>query len=708
MLKNFDILFNGSYFIIVLGSLLLILYTIYIYKYTIPKVNASLKYFLILTRSVSIVILLVMIFEPQLIIKSSDSIKPVNILFIDNSSSLAVKDSSERITKVNDFQHEFIENVNPPIKKFLFGLKPVEINVADNSKLNFSEPLTNFSKLFDLSKISKNIGSITIISDGIITDGYEPIYDAEKLSVPIFTIGVGDTSLSKDLLIKDVLYNQNIYAEKPTEIEAQLINYGYENSLTRVSLYEDNKLVQTKDITLSQTGINKVIFDYTPLSSGDKKMKIATQILKGEANAINNSKTFYLDVLRNKVMLTVVAGSPSSDLSTIISSVSSEKNIDVKKIVEISKNKFSEENNFSWIDSAEVLFLIDFPRETTSKELIDKTFNAIKNYKPFFILVTPTTSILLLKQIENLLPFSFNIISSENISVQPELVQENFNSIFSTITTQKNLWNSLPPLTKNNTSIILKPESVALIKSIHKNIPTDSPLLVARSIGRQRSMALLAGDVWKWQLSLAENNPILFKSFYNDIIRWLNISDPKKQIIVRTSKKIYDIGENVEFVAELYDQTFNPISDADISLKIFNSSTSFEIKLNKIKDGLFTGNWENSFEGDFSFEATAQFDGTTIKSDVGRFSITTGSIEKYDTRMNIDLLKRLAQLSGGKYYSINEYKDLFTELNKIHINRTKISQSIKQYELWNNSGMIIILICLFAFEWFIRKRVGML
>lgn len=703
---SFNITFNGSLLWIILGSLILIAYTLYIYKFTIPKIHSYLKYFLILIRTVIIISILLLTFEPQLTIKSLENISPVNYLFIDNSSSLASKDSSTRIEKTKNFIKDFRDKNSSPVKEFLFGITPKKFDPDSNMKLSFSEPLTNFSKIFNQIQENQNIGSMTIVSDGIITDGYEPIYDAEKLGVPVFTIGIGDTSLSKDLFIKDVLFNQYIFAERPTEIEAQIVNSGYSNSTVKVSLFEENKLIQVKDVVLAPTSINKVKFDYTPSVSGDKKMRVIASTLPNEENSSNNSYTFYLNVIRNKIKVTLISGSPSSDLSAIISSISNDKNIELKRIVEISENKFVSQINYSWIDSADVLFLIDFPREKSSTELVNKTFSAIQNYKPFFILITPTTDFIKLRIVESQLPFSINSISAENILVQPEIRPENFNLVFSGLSSQPNIWATLPPLTKNNSSLLPKPESSVLINSIIKNVLVDSPLLISRSIGRQKSIAFLAGDIWRWQLSSAEKNPLFFQNFINDIIKWLNISDSKKQFIFKTTKKVYNIGENVEFFAELYDQTFRPIADADIYLKIFNPSTSFEQKLVKIKDGLFGGTWESNLEDDFSFEASAKFNGVSIKSDVGRFSVVTGLIEKNNTRMNIDFLKKLSLSTKGTYYSIDEYNNLFADLEKI--NQVKIKYSVAEYQLWSYNWAVVVIILLFTIEWFIRKRMGML
>ena len=707
-IESINITLSGNLIFILLGSLLLIFFTLYIYKYTLPEISYPLRYLLITIRSLVIILILLIIFEPQLSIKHSVLIEKSNYLFIDNSSSLSVKDSSARLEKISAFRYNFNEMNTARNRQYLFGIEPAELSDTGKQNINLNEPLTNFAKIFDLLKSADDISTITIVSDGIITDGHEPVYDAEKIGIPIYTIGIGDTSYQKDLYVKDVIFNQNIYAEKPTEIEVSLIQAGYDNQLTKVSLFEEDKLVQTKDVQLSSTGISRIKFDFTPRTSGEKRMRISASALPLESNFVNNSKVFYLNVLKSKVKVTVISGSPSPDLSSIINSLSSDKNIDVLKIIQIGSNKFMDGLNLAVIDSTDILFMIDFPRQNSPDELINKALVNIQNNKPFFLQITPNTDLNKLRRFEIFLPVSINSIKDENIQIQPEIVTGNFNSIFSSMSAQQNIWLSLPPITRNNSEVLPKAESSVLIGAIVKNIPINTPLLVSKSLGRQRSISLIAGDIWRWQLSVADRNPLFFSNFINDIVKWLNLADSKKQFTIRPGKKIYSLGEKIEFTAELYDQTFTPISSADITLDIRRGQTNYNLKLDKVRDGIFTGNLELAETGDYSFDAIAKFDGVELKSDAGRLSIVTGSVEKLDTRMNMNFLKQLAHISGGNYFSIDDTDKFIEEIKKVTQKSDNSRIIFDEIQIWSNTWTIVLIICLFAMEWFIRKRIGML
>ena len=118
-------------------------------------------------------------------------------------------------------------------------------------------------------------------------------------------------------------------------------------------------------------GVQNIQLNYTPKTSGEKKLAFALSTLEGEYSKANNRKVFYINVLSNKVKVLLLAGSPSSDLSFIKNTLLTDNNLSVNSITQIGINKFLEKNNREkFLDSADVLMLIGFPSKETSQELI--------------------------------------------------------------------------------------------------------------------------------------------------------------------------------------------------------------------------------------------------------------------------------------------------------------------------------------------------
>lgn len=708
-INSCNISFNSSPVFILIAVILLIVYSWFIYRFTIPAVSIYMRTFLFLIRSLIIILLLLLILEPRISIKYNEKEEPVNFLFIDNSASLSVKDSLIRAGQLRDLAAKVQSEFSTNLKSYLFGIKPVEYDAEKGADINFKEPLTNFYKIFKLiDSLKVKRGSVIIASDGIVSDGNEPVYEAEKTALPVFTIGIGDTTPVKDLIVKDVSYNQFIYSGTPTVIETTLLSEGYFDGRTKLSLYEDDRLIQSKDALLSPGGLNRIGFDYFPETPGEKKMRVTASDMTDESNIANNTRTFFLNVLKNKIKIALVAGSPSPDLSAISTILNTNKNLSVDKIVQVGPEKYWERLNLTVIDSADILLLVDFPSRNTPAELSSKVFSSIQKKKPYLIIVTPDTELSKLKQYENGLPFTIRKIIEERIPVQPELIPGNFNQIFSGLSSRQDLWRTLAPVSRTGSEIIAKEGSEVLLNSIVRTIQTNSPLMVSRNIAGYRSIAFLAGELWRWQLGMSNDNPLFLQGFFNDIIKWLNISGTKNQFTIRTDKKVYSRGERAEFTAELYDQTFSPVNSAEINLILKSGRNDSDIKLTRANNGVYRGSIELNEDGDYSFDAIAFYDGVEINSDRGRFSVNTGETELLNTKMNSNLLKSLSSVSGGEYYPINSYDGIFEKLKTINSASQLEKPVYREYSLWTNEWIMAIIICLFALEWFLRKRSGML
>ena len=85
---------DGNIWILLGVSILLVLFTIYSYYYTIPEISRRNKTILIILRSFSILLTLFLIFNPKLIYSTYKEIQPRLALLLDNSQSMKIKDRS--------------------------------------------------------------------------------------------------------------------------------------------------------------------------------------------------------------------------------------------------------------------------------------------------------------------------------------------------------------------------------------------------------------------------------------------------------------------------------------------------------------------------------------------------------------------------------------------------------------------------------------
>jgi hypothetical protein len=271
-----------------------------------------------------------------------------------------------------------------------------------------------------------------------------------------------------------------------------------------------------------------------------------------------------------------------------------------------------------------------------------------------------------------------------------------------------NGWNNLPPINQPIVSLSVKPESKIISKVKINNQPRNNPLIVSRNFGSKRSVVLIGKDIWKWKLQTANKNLNLFDDFIVSSTRWLNAPDDQKKVKIKTSKKIYSSGEIVEFTAQVYDESFNPVSEAEVKVKINRQNSKDELLLNSLGAGLYDGKISLNQNGDYYFNGTASLNGKSLGVDNGTFNIGDIDIEMIDSRMNYEFLSLLSNQTRGIFYSPEEVNSLIRKLNELNLSASKEKLTTSEIRLWSDEWLLVIVILLFAIEWFLRKRSGML
>ncbi|MBK7597271.1 MAG: hypothetical protein IPJ07_01600 [Acidobacteria bacterium] len=108
-------------------------------------------------------------------------------------------------------------------------------------------------------------------------------------------------------------------------------------------------------------------------------------------------------------------------------------------------------------------------------------------------------------------------------------------------------------------------------------------------------------------------------------------------------------------------------------------------------------------KGLYRVELNAMRNGVALGSAQSTFFVSERTREFNDAAQNVELLKRVAAETGGKYYTIGNAKDLLDDVTMIEgRNSEKVTK-----ELWDMPINFMLLIGLASTEWFLRKRKGL-
>lgn len=692
----------------------------YLYRYTVPQVTRKKRLILTALRGTALTFVLLAICEPIIQIISSRIQKPVIAVLADNSLSMSQTDAlgnKEQILSLlvkSDALKEFSSSADVKLFSFSHYVLPL---VPESLKINGGT--TNISSALQTSlKNIDNLQGIILLSDGNYTEGSNPLYDAEKSRIPIFTVGIGDTNEQKDISVSKLIANSIGYVDATIPVDATIKVSGIPAQSVFVSLLEDGKKISEQRISVSsQNGTTEipVRFSYTPTSDGVKKLSAIVSSVSAELTSKNNSRSALVKVLKNKLNIVVIAGTLSADVSAVMQTLNQNKNINAPLFYQIPSGEFkSEKENISLqvsMAAADCIILIGFPTAQTSLSSMNSLMQSIRMRSlPLLFIASRTLDLQKVRTMESMFPFTVSSSRIDEQSILPNVFPKT--KLHHLLQNESSSWEKLPPVFYSLQTYLSKPESQNLVGVKIQNVPLNDPLLITRNIANTKSAAILGYGIHRWKLLASSTNETknFFDTWFSSLVRWLATREEDKFIHVDPSKEFYSQGEQIEFSAQVYNQSYQPIDNADVHLSIDSKQNNqrYETIFSSLGSGRYEGSIENLPEGEFNYTAVALNNGDTLGTSGGRISVGEQSIEFAETKMNKPLMKQMANSSGGEYRDANSFGSLLQNiLQRSGMKPQELKQS-KEFELSNLPSFLTIIIILFGIEWLIRKQSGML
>jgi hypothetical protein len=677
-------------------------------------------------RAATLSILLFLLFEPVFTRITGSAVKPKIAVFIDNSISAGEKDAKiDRRQAIREaIEKSGILKESPELLNInLFDSDVFEVINFNADSLKFKGQSTDLSKTIRklIASNEKNYRAGIIISDGAFNTGNNPIYDVNVCDKPLYVIGVGDSSQTKDIAVQSIIANEIAYLDNASPVNVNIKSSGFESGSVKVRLMENGSQIGEQIVNISQAKQSfSVNFDYKPKSEGIQKLTAAVEGLDGEITKRNNSYSDFIKVLKNKRKIAVFAGAPSPDLSFINNILREEKGAIIDQYVQKKGAQYYEkEPSAAALKDAEMIFLIGFPIASTSENSIQLIRKELSEGKPVFFVSGQNINYSKLAQLEEFLPFKTLSGNSQEFSVTPDFSAQAASHPALRISggdKDLDMWNSLPPIFRTEHYVSVKPESEKLAGSKLNNTPMKEPLILTRAFQNKKSIAILGYGIYRWKLigygealSKGENSAIdLFKTFIQNSTRWLSVDQNNKNVTIKTSKKLYSAGEKVEVIAQVYDASYTPIDDAKVEVKINSKNQKRDLLLSAMGAGRYYALVDGLPEGDYYYSGDASKGGSKIGSDAGRFSVGEIALEYQNLSMNAPLLRDMADRSGGKFYTPDNCSNILNDI-KAHKNFKERSVTTRtESALWQAAwALALALLCMSA-EWFLRKRFGMI
>ena len=619
--------------------------------------------------------------------------KPIFITLVDNSSSMKnYKDSSKVKTTIQNFNTQLREKYGD---RFDFVNYTSGSEVTENGEIAFNQSTSNLSEGFEVIRsnyYNRNIGGIAYFSDGNFNTGSNPIYSAEKINLtPIFTVGVGDTVPKKDQYIKDVASNEIAFLKNkfPVEVDLEAVKIGKGNAT--VSISSNGQTIASQSVNFSNG-----IYDYKHVSFlldatkiGHQRYTVSISKAKNEYNYINNSRSFYIEIVDARSKVLVLGGAPHPDLSAIKSVIEKDENLEV-----VSKLTKDWDRDLKNVD----LIIWHEPGVQFDKSIQQK----IEDAKiPVFYCVGPNTSNSVLQS----LPIGMSI----NGGNQTDEVQAKLNSGFQQFEISTELQaalNYFPPLKTKFGDVKLNSGNDILLYQRIGTIQKNDPMLFF-GLNKNTKYGVLVGEgIWKWKMNefVRTHEQKNFTEFLQKITQYLVVKQNTSSLRITTPKS-FTKDDDVIVKAEFYNASLELITTPKIDFILRNEKN----KISKHEFGV-TGNFYKLSlgklkVGKYEWTTSCKQNGKTYNKS-GVFVVEDVLLESLDSRADHSLLNQIATNSNGKFYELKNTQQL---LNDIENRKDIVEMSYREAsfnDLIDYKIMFILLVLIFGLEWFLRRWFG--
>ena len=720
---QFDLRFSTAFWIPLLFVLAALIFTLFIYRRTIPVSSKLLRRTLAALRYMSLAIVLLLLVEPVLALRWTSLRQPTIAILIDESASIALMDSTTRRSdRVKEIMRmpwisKLQESSNVKIMAFADSLR--QITGDSLATMRFTGDGTDIAAaLVSAGKrlASDNFVAAVLLSDGNASLGENPVRVAQNYAVPIFTVGIGSPRRAKDVVLTQIVTNEIAYAESQLPVEITLSAVGYAGRTARLRVEDAAGMLAEQNVVLPADNTQTTVrFNVTPRQLGMNKLTASVAPQPGETSDLNNRRAAFVRVLESRMRILIIAGAPSAEYEFVKRTLEDDKNFTIDGFVQKPSGGFYSGKTLpaqpaAWKE-VDCLFFIDFPRKDTDAQVITALLeNLTAARKPLFWIAGPDLDPAKWWSFQNYLPFSSRPVKGAErlVTMAPDAIgmSHPLGRFAESPEENRELWENVPPIFSSLTNVALRSGAQVVGVSDPSSGRASMPLMVAQKSGKTKCIAILAHQLWRWNLKLVGigKEPIAYRHIIIYGVRWLVTTEDTKLVRFSTNKLIYRGAEAVEMSAQVYYEDYRPRTGARVSAHISGKGFDREVLLEEIGDGLYRGTVASLPGGDFELRGRADLNGQRLGEDASKFSVEPFSVEYLTTAMNESVMRKISEVSGGQFLTADSL-DAFAA--KANFPEEKV-ESGREIAGWGNLNILVVIVLVLGTEWFLRKRSGML
>ncbi len=527
----------------------------------------------------------------------------------------------------------------------------------------------------------ERLSGIAVITDGIDRGGLrrrvldDPAASLPKLAGPLTLYQVGEARARTDLAVTDVRGGSFAFLRAPFEIVVDVKATGTARRSVPVALTRDGAPAGTAEARLDASGVGSARFTITPDTPGRYVYEATVPTLDGDAVPANNALTLGVRVVRDRLRVLQVCGSPSWDQKFLRLFLKEDPAVDLVSFFIL---RTPADMGAGWEGSE--LSLIQFPYErlfTSELHTFDLVILQNFDHAPYFArrseallqnlatyvreggalaMVGGDRSFDLGQYagtpIEDVLPVHLGVGADaiDPAGFAPTLTEAGaahpITQLVSEPTENAAIWRRSSALDGLNLSLGARAGAAVLLAHPTRRAPNGAPLpvLAVSEVGKGRTLALMGDSSWRWSFGEAgagQGNSAYLR-FWKNAMRWM-VGDPDdRPVVVEPARENWRLGETVRLSVRVRDASFQPVAGANAEVVVDGPGGRVVREASSDAEGVASVEVPADARGAHRVKATARRGQAVLGVATGVYAVTTRDPELDDVEPAEDFLAAFA------------------------------------------------------------------
>lgn len=718
-------------------------YAVLTYRRVARQSTGRDRAILIALRVLAMSLVLFCLMRPALILKAAVPQQNFLGVLVDDSRSMQIPDEGGKP------RGEFIrKNFSAPDSPMLAALNKRfavrQFKFAGNAErvpnaagLSFDGTSSRLGDALDRARDELSglpLSGLLVVTDGADTADTafeESISQLKAQGVPVFAIGVGEEHLAHDVQVSRVDTPRRVLKGTALVVDVVVMQTGYAGQKVPLNVESDGRILAQQDITLPPNGESSTYrVQFMAPEAGLKTFRFRIPRQPNEQVTENNQRDSRLEVYDRREKILYYEGEPRFEAKFIRQALEGDENVQVVLLQRTNEKKYlrlgvdNEDELFGGFPTTRAelfayrsIILGSVPASAFTADQL-KMIAEFVNIRGGGLLMlggrrafseggwagTPVGEVLPVVLTPGL-EQAAEYFSSLTIKPTREGLAHPATQISDTEQASADRWAKLPQLSTVNRISRVKPGATILLTGLDEG-RNERPVLSYQRYGRGKALALTTQDAWLWRMDASMSvDDTTHRTFWRRLLRWL-VDDVPDRVELSVSQDNVEPGQPVTLVSDVRDKDYAPVNDAGVMAHVTTPGGKVEdvpLEWSVSKAGEYKAVFTPSENGQYLVSVGTSRAGQDLGSATANVVAGPSVAEYFDAGMRAPLLRRLAEETGGRFYTA---KDTATLAEAISYSGRGVTV-VDERDLWDMPIVFLLFLSVIGGEWAFRRARGL-